>query len=679
MPNHYARTAQRVSLLLGAALLLAMPPAPGWEAPAAAQADAASQSWLTRQFASYDGGARVAPVDAPSAIAGSLATWDWLRRPPKTPAQAAPLGVQARFITTHEGWPGLGGIRSRAEAVAADSATAEGEARAFFRTVPPRSAQGQARFAMLSSGNDALELARSAWTRTGMDALMEEQLWARFGRQFSAADNGRRADALLWAGQTTAATRMLPRLEGDALALTQARLAFRSGAADAQARAAALPARLRQHPGLTADHATWLEKRGRLTDAEALLARGDTTPGGALDTERWLERRLAMGRAAMRRGEQHAAYRILAGHAAVAPGEDASKLPLSVRVDLSDTEWLAGWIALRRLNQPEQAARHFALFLDAVTTPISRSRGLYWLGRAEEARGRKVEATAAYETAAAMADYYYGQLAAEALGRTPALLAATPATPTATDRQRFTDNRIRQALEALHQMGSRERESLFVRALADSVATPGEARLAGELAQRLDRPDIGVWTWKARRPQGDFSLFDLAYPRLPANAPVPAADWIISHAIARQESSFDRTALSPAGARGLMQLMPATAADVSRRLGVPHDVNRLFSDPSHNLTLGSYYIRMRRDNFSNAMMAIAAYNAGAGNVRKWIAMNGDPRVAGTHELIDWVEMIPFTETRNYVQRVTENAVVYSLLNPKRPDANPRPSAWLRGG
>ena len=202
--------------------------------------------------------------------------------------------------------------------------------------------------------------------------------------------------------------------------------------------------------------------------------------------------------------------------------------------------------------------------------------------------------------------------------------------------------------------------------------------VVAELGQRINRPDLGVWVWKDARPGGDLSTFDLAYPRLPANSPLPPKDWVISHAIARQESSFDRTALSSAGARGLMQLMPATASDVAAKLGLPYDVNRLFTDPAYNLTLGSYYIGLRRDNFSNGAMAIAAYNAGAGNVRKWIALNGDPRGATTNDMIDWVEMIPIQETRNYVQRVSENAVVYSLLEPKRFGARPRVSEWLKG-
>jgi soluble lytic murein transglycosylase len=662
-------------LIIAALSCLAAASAP---LPAQAQAgsDPAARAWVTRQFDAYEGFSAAPPVGAPSPIANSLATWDWLRRTPPV-GVSYPLAVQSQWLMAHPGWPAHSTIRRRAETQAADvTKSSDSEARAFFAAVPPQTSAGQARLALLSAGPAADSLARQAWTRTGLPPELESALLARFGPLLTRADHAARADALVWAGQTSAAQRLLPLLADEQRALTQARIALRSGAPDAEARVSSVPAQLRRHPGLTNDRAVFLERKGRLPEAEALLAAGDTTEGVSAP-ETWLERRLALGRAAMRRGDNLTAYRILANHKAVAPGTNPASLPLTVRVDLSDTEWLAGWIALRRLNRPDHAAQHFTRFSQAVTTPISQSRGDYWLGRAEKARNQPEAATAAYERAARHADYYYGQLAAEELGRGPALpmvprLALTPA-----DRQKLEGTSLARALQLLVDAGERERASLFVRALADSVTTPQEARAAAEFGQRLNRPDLGVWTWKAARPRGDLSTFDLAFPRLPAGAPVPPADWIISHAIARQESSFDRTALSSAGARGLMQLMPATAQDVAGKLGLGYSTSRLFDDPGYNVTLGSWYIRLRRDNFSNAMMAIAAYNAGAGNVRKWLTINGDPRGALTHDYIDWVELIPISETRTYVQRVTENAVVYSMLEPGRQGAQPKASQWLK--
>lgn len=639
--------------------------------------DAASSAWLSRQFAAFDARSSAPPYGAPSPIADSLATWDWLRRTPAVGAEPT-LSAQAKFLVAHPDWPGTTAIRRRAEQQATDQRkSSDSDARAFFQQLPPQTAGGQARLALITSGPEAEKLAKSAWVRTGIPQELVDPLYARFGSSFTRAENARRADAHIWAGQTTAASTLLPLLDADQQALASARIALRTGAPDAESRAAAVPAALSRNAGLIHDRVVFLERKGRLSEAEALLAAG-TSEAGATAPETWLEKRLTMGRAAMRRSDHQTAYRILANHRSFAEGTNLSTLPLSQRIDLSDTEWLAGWIALRKLNRPADAVRHFGNFNTAVTTPISQTRGDYWLGRAEKARGNTAAANVAYERAAKHFDYYYGQLAAEELGRKPELPLIQRVNVTDAQRSKFESGSLARATLTLRDMGQAVRASLFVRALADSTTNSTEARAAAELGRRIDRPDLGVWTWKAARPRGDMSGFDLAFPRLPANSPVPPKDWVISHAIARQESSFDRTALSSAGARGLMQLMPATASDVASKLGLPYSAERLFSDPTYNLTLGSWYIGLRRDNFSNAAMAIAAYNAGAGNVRKWLTMNGDPRGGTTNDMIDWVEMIPIQETRNYVQRVTENAVVYSLLEPTRFGARPKPSEWLKG-
>ncbi|MFQ3666705.1 MAG: lytic transglycosylase domain-containing protein, partial [Sphingomonadaceae bacterium] len=392
----------------------------------------------------------------------------------------------------------------------------------------------------------------------------------------------------------------------------------------------------------------------------------------------WLQRRLTLARAAWRRGDPRLAELILANHG-MTIGPDTLAMPLGVRVDLSDTEWLAGWLALRHNGRADAAVQHFTRFGQIVQTPISRARGDYWLGRAEAARGRQAEARAAFERAATYFDTFYGQLAAEELGQTVALPVIAPVTVPEAERAAVEASRLAQAFALLGAAGDLERQSPFVRALASAARTPAARRAAAEFGLRRSRPDLAVWIWRDARPQGDLSLFDLAFPRLPAGAPVPADRFIYAHAIARQESSFDTTALSSAGARGLMQLMPATAADVAKRLGLPFDQRRLFTDPAYNVQLGSHYLGMRRDGLGNWMLAAAAYNAGLGNVRRFIAANGDPReLATTHAVIDWMEAIPIAETRSYVQRVTENAVIYSLLEPGRSDSRPRASAWIRG-
>ncbi len=673
----------RLLLLLPLALAVAASVPARAPQPAAAelQTDEA-RNWLEAVFRANDSGSPGAGAGAPTGLARSLALWDWLRREPRTRSEAAPLALQARFLVDHPGWPATTAIRRRAETLAQDPKTSESEAAAFFALVEPETAGGRARHALQLAAMperqaEALAKARAAWRGGGFDEALEARLLERFGSRFTPEDHAARADQLVWAGRTSAAQRLMPLLRPEDRALIEARIALRTNAPDAAARAGSVPAAARRDAGLAHDRALWAERQGRLAEAEQLLASADVAPGSVSAPVTWLSKRLDMGRAAMRAGRTEIAYRMLANHRTYARPEDAGARGLTERQRASDTEFLAGWLALRRLNRPADAVRHFEHFTRIVTTPISLSRGFYWLGRAERARGNEPAARAAFERAAAHFDYFYGQLAAEELGRTPALPAIQPATITAADRAAFERSTIRQAVAMLGDMGQRERQSLFVRALADASTTPALARLAAEYGARVNRPDLPVWVWKNARATGDLSTFDLAYPRLPASAGVPAENWILAHAIARQESSFDRTALSRAGARGLMQLMPATAQDVARRLGLPYDAARLFADEGYNITLGSSYIAQRRANFGGSpMLAMAAYNAGIGNVRRWIAANGEPG-SSTHEILDWIEMIPIYETRNYVHRVTENAVVYSLIEPGRPDARPRASAWLR--
>jgi len=215
---------------------------------------------------------------------------------------------------------------------------------------------------------------------------------------------------------------------------------------------------------------------------------------------------------------------------------------------------------------------------------------------------------------------------------------------------------------AERELGDRGRQSLFLHALVDRADTLEGQRLLGDLATELDRPDLGVLTGKAARSDGELSLYDIAYPQLSLPATLDAS-WTMIHAISRQESQFDRAALSRANARGLMQLLPGTAADTAAKLGLPYSTPRLIDDPVYNVTLGSAYFARIRDQFGGSyVLAVAAYNAGPGNARKFIAANGDPRDAGV-DVIDWVEAIPFSETRDYVQRVLGNAVVYDALHP----------------
>ncbi|WP_164157130.1 lytic transglycosylase domain-containing protein, partial [Sandarakinorhabdus rubra] len=370
-------------------------------------------------------------------------------------------------------------------------------------------------------------------------------------------------------------------------------------------------------------------------------------------------------------GNSEAARAVLAGHQlSVAIVADR---PVSERALYLDSEWLAGWLALRRLNQPAAALTHFRNARAAAQTAISQSRGDYWSGRAAEAAGQAEAARGFYAAAAAHPDYFYGQLAAEKLGQ-PLALKRAPLPPVDSAPLGTLDPLLR-AATALGAV-DRDRQTIFLRHIASRADTPERAATLAFKATALDRLDLSVNAAKAARDVSGLALLSASFPVLPLPETLQPRFAII-HAITRQESQFDRGARSSANALGMMQLVPATAAEQAAKLGLPPSpTSRLTEDPVWNVTLGSAYIeRLRAAYGGSAVLAVAAYNAGPGNVRKFLAQLGDPREG---DAVDWIEGIPFAETRNYVQRVLENAVVYESLYPEKATTRPgnRLSQWL---
>lgn len=661
--------------LAGLALLLA-------GSAAAAALTPAARAYYAARLAETGAGRYttlpLSPVVTPptDAAMDAVVTWDRLRR------DAAPASFTeiAAFLRAHPGWPQETVLRRRAEKLI-DDRVAFADRIAFFREFPPLSAFARFRLAeaqlVARDFAAANASARDAWNSSGLDAVAEVQLQQLFGSALTPADHLARLDRLLWSGQTSAAARLLPLVSPDRRAWATARIALRTGGPGATAALANVPPSLASDPGLVYDRAAYDKRSGDLAAARAAMAAYDGLPGAVVDPEAWLKLRLDLARSAMRAGQNDLAYKVASGHHAFALGRPLSERTLAERAALIDCEWLAGWIALRRLGQPGVAQPHFERVRDAAQTPVSQARGDYWAGRAAEAAGSSAAAKTFYAAAATHADYFYGQLAAERIGPTFALPAAMPVPVDPLARAAFDGSELVRVTRALGEIGDRARQTIFMKALVERAETPAAQRLLADLGRSIDRPDLGVLTGKAARLGGELALLDAAYPRLTL-PPTLNPSWTMVHAIARQETQFDRAAVSAANARGLMQLLPATAAEQAAKLGVPFATSQLTDDPVYNVTLGAaYYTRMRDNLGGSNVLAVAAYNAGPGNVRKFLALNGDPRIPGS-DVVDWIELIPFSETRDYVQRVLANAVVYDLLSPATatmPTSN-RLSAYL---
>ena len=626
------------------------------------------------RFAGLSGSPLVGVASVP--VLETVVTWDRLRRDSHTGS----FSEYVQFLRGNPDWPQSLAIRRQAEKRIDDTVPVSDQI-GFFKQFPPLSALAKLRLAeaqlALGRGADARVTARDAWASAGLDLPSETELLTLFDKDLTANDHLARADRLLWSGQVTAAARLLPRIDMDHRLWLLARIALRSNSPDVLNRLGGVPAGLRDDPGLVLDRALWLRRTGDIGGAQALLASTDLSPGRVLDPEMWLKTRLEFARAAWRSGDFETAYRIASRHSAFPMGRPLAERSLGERQAFIESEWLAGWLALRKLGRAPAALVHFQNVRSAAQTPLSQTRGDYWTGRAAETAGRAADARAAYEAAATHFDYFYGQLATERLGR-PLAIKRTPAPVIAADiASNFRADPLVRASFALGDLNDRARQSLFLRAIVDRADTPAKQALVAGLAKPLNRPDIGVLAGKASRSDGELALLDAAFPVLDL-PDVLDPQWTMIHAITRQESQFDRAIVSSANARGLMQLLPGTAAEQAGKLGLAASTERLTSDPIYNVTLGSGYFSRLRDNFAGShVLAVAGYNAGPGNVRKFIAVNGDPR-DGSLDMTDWIEAIPLSETRNYVQRVLENAVVYDLLHPQTavmPTSN-RLSAYL---
>jgi soluble lytic murein transglycosylase len=431
--------------------------------------------------------------------------------------------------------------------------------------------------------------------------------------------------------------------------------------------------------GLLVDWANWLRDTNQSIAARTLLARPRTLTNYPADATKFYETLLAVAKGAVADGQWEMAYRIASQiDDAYPPGTDVSAQSYSERDKYTSLAWLAGMIALYRLDHPADAINMFERYAKAARSPQTRTKGFYWAGRAATEARQADRASNFFALAAQYPDQFYGQLSLERIGRE--ILPPAPATTAAlapATREAFARKDIVEATRFLGQQGRYDEQSLFIRALSDNLRTDEDRMLAGEFAREINRPDLGVWVARSARNNGASIYTRAGFPEM-SMPPAYTHLWTLSHAITRQESSFDRAATSSAGARGMMQLMPGTARSAARSLGVTYEPAQLTSDPSYNVLLGSKYFADLMESFGNyPPLAIAAYNAGPANVRRWIRDNGDPRLPDT-DVVRWIEEIPFFETRNYVQRVLENAVIYDSMNPSRArsSANMRLSYYL---
>lgn len=586
-------------------------------------------------------------------VAGKLVTYYRLL----TRGQATAAEITA-FMQQNPDWPQQSLLETRWEEALAnepDQATALGQCQIRWPGGTKALLRCATAFQTANDAKDTAEAARRAWTGTGLtDPAAVSAFLAQYGGLLQPGDEWERFTALARA-ESPAAAAELPRLPAARQQAATAWLALETNQPNAQALLAALPAADQQNPGIFLSGARFL--RHQVTDQDALafwLAKGDAAMQAGLPVQQhalWHEASY-LARALITDGDARDGYRLV-NH--ITPPDDA---------DRADRDFLAGFIALRLMQDPARAEPHFRALASLSAAVISQSRAHYWLGRTLAASGGTMQATAEYKIAASFPTTFYGQLAALALGDSPAALnariLATPAPAWGTtDALDFAGREVARAAALLVAWNQPRRAYGFLLDIGLIAPDPADYAMAAQLGLGFGVPQAAVGLARVAGLHGTM-LLRAGWP-IPFQPPVDAGvEPAVSLGLIRQESSFDVAALSPAGALGLMQLMPATAALQARKQGVPLSSPwALTSEPELNMTLGTGYFGGVLAHFDGCLpLAIAAYNAGPRRVDQWLAQNGDFRTPGGPDVLDWLELIPFNETRNYVQRVVEGIAIY---------------------
>jgi soluble lytic murein transglycosylase len=564
----------------------------------------------------------------------------------------APFEAIDRFLKDHGNWPRHDAMVIRAEKSMPATYPAK-QVIDWYGARAPLSGVGQVRLgeAVLDTGRlkEGIELIRKAWADGDFNLTEENDVIRAHGDLFGPAEHKARLDHFLLRDDANGAKRQLVRVDMDAQRVAQARMRLKASPAAAKATFFALPESLRSDPDFLFDQARAYRLRGQDDDARSTILQAAERKGATPIPDRWSNELTINARNALEDGEADLAYRI----AAKATGNTLDGTP--------DGQFLAGWIAMRFLKKPQQALAHFEAFAKGVTMPISVARAYYWLGRVQEELDNPVEAITNYRKSGEYPATFYGQLALARINEAPVLRIRTPNVANTRDSEKSfeADDRV-QAIKIFAEFGDRGSARLFAIRVANDPPDAKRLQLLSQLVVSFGDPAMSVRVAKTGSYQNVVLPVYLdpliSLPRAPKDVAPPESALVLG--IARQESEFDPGAVSSAGARGLMQLMPASARHAAIASKLAYRPNDLTTDTQYNLQLGmsvlSDYLARWEGSY---VLAIASYNAGPGNVNKWVEAYGDPRDPGV-DPIDWIEKIPFPETRNYVERVLENLQVY---------------------
>lgn len=575
-----------------------------------------------------------------------LAEWFMLRHSEST----ANFKRYAAFLAANPDWPSAALLRRRAEARLWQEKSDAAIVHAFTMD-RPTTAKGKFALAraLITEGDSdrAARLVRDAWRSDELSERSEEDSYEAFHDLLRPEDHRARMDKRLGAKDYAAARRAAKRLGEDALAIVKACAAVNGKADKAKDYLDDVSADARRDLGYVLCRAQWHLQKDHIDDAAEVMLTAAPDTMAAQDTDAWWRERRLLARKLLDQGKPETAYDVV--RAAAVPAMEVYRV---------DYHFMCGWIALRYLDDPRTAMAHFAAIDEGSANPIALSRAHYWRGRAAEAMGATADARMSYKAAARYSTAYYGQLARARLGLEGIELRAPSPVLAAADTA-AADERVR-AADMLYGIGERDVVLYYAEDFAKESTDVAALEALGELAKQRNDARVMLEIGKSALARG-LALDHYAFPTIgiPEHKQVaPAIETSVIYSVARTESSFDQRDKSSASAVGLMQVTPEAGRDTAKRFGLTYDWDRMVSDPVYNTQMGAAELSALLSEYrGNQIMTFAGYNAGRGRVREWVQARGDPRDPKV-DPVDWVERIPLSETRNYVQRVMENVQVY---------------------
>jgi soluble lytic murein transglycosylase len=587
----------------------------------------------------------------------NLVTWMYL----KTSGNSATFNDYKNFIEQNNDYPRIGRIKYMAEQKIYLRNNSPTSIINWFKKNPPLGGLGKIKLAeaFLEQGNtiEVQKLIKEGWTTAEISKNNLGYYRAKFKKFLTSEDHLKRADFLAWERKYWDLKRMLKYLPKDERALYNARQILMSNSYGVDTAISKVPPHLKKDAGLEYDRLRWRNRRGRLEGSlEILYKNSNRTSSEMVRPDKWWEQRKSVARSLIYKKRYKTAYKIASEHS------------LSAGSSFAEAEWLSGWIALSFLNAPEYAINHFENFYNNVGYPISLARGAYWLGETYKTLGNLDLSSKYFNEGAKFPMTYYGQLSFNKIKPGENFELTDQSNFDKEYEKEFNKNKLIKQIFLLKELNATQYAKDILKHLATLNIDKGSEVLAAKLSTKVERYDFAIQISKqASYEKRFFNKYNypiINTPKTINNKSMPNQEVVL--AIIRQESEFDRRANSWAGARGMMQIMKPTAKIVAKQAKLPYSISGLTQDPEYNIKLGSYYFNSLMEGYNGVYpFSIAAYNAGPNRVRTWRKINGDPS-KGQLSYVNWIELIRFKETRNYVQRVLENINVYKYMLSKEP-------------